>query len=843
MSRVPALICLTLAGAPALSAAPAPGETVLYVAPEGRDTWSGKLPEPNAARSDGPLATLAGARDAVRRLKARQGGTLKTPVTVAIRGGLYLLPETVTLTPEDSGTAACPVTYAAYRGERPVLSGGRSVTNWKPDRDGLWKAEVPWVTDRESAFRQLFLARPGQGHFSRRYRPTRGFFLTAGATDAPYKDPKGIVNHRNSQDEFHYARGDIEAWPDLEDVELVAMHDWSSGRFGIREIDAERRIVRLTEFPHYRIGAWYPGGRNPYYLENLREDLGKPGEWYLDRKAKVLYYKPLPGEDMRTLTVIAPSVEVLVKAAGTREPERALEHVRFRGLTFAHAAWKMAPHKYAEKHGRGCRQGFVDMPAAVELQWAKNCLFERCDLSHNGSYGLDLGEGCHDNRVVGCRFVDNATGGVKVGTVDRGAKPPLVPTGNQILNCVVSDTGVVHYSGHGIWGGICAGTRIAHNVVRRTFYSPVAVGWDHSKTPTACRDNVMEYNHIYDVMLLLDHGGALYTLGNQPGTVMRGNLIHDTHHTFLHGKATKRPDWAGGPLGLDDGSSGFVIEENVTYNTAGNPDFTTARDQSLHTWRNNSFGVPPTDPQFPKEIAARAGLEPQYRDLLAGIPPVTAPPVLALKVPEYVGGLPITDDFERIAVGEPSKKAYCRLEGKGADSITVTDEAAAEGRHSLKVVDAPGLSREWVPYLSYNPGYRDGAVTVSFHARVEAGAILEHSWRGRAPKAEFAVGPSLRLADGKLTVGDQVLMEIPVGQWARFEIKAKLGAYDPGIGAAGRRTDVWDLTVTPAGGAPRAFPGLKIASPDFQDLNWVGFVSLAKDKTVIYLDDVQIRNE
>jgi hypothetical protein len=56
------------------------GGTVMYVSTEGNDTWSGKLAQPNAQRSDGPFATLAAARDAIRKLKAQ--GPLMRPVTV-----------------------------------------------------------------------------------------------------------------------------------------------------------------------------------------------------------------------------------------------------------------------------------------------------------------------------------------------------------------------------------------------------------------------------------------------------------------------------------------------------------------------------------------------------------------------------------------------------------------------------------------------------------------------------------------------------------------------------------------------------------------------------------------
>lgn len=57
----------------------------LYVSPNGNDAWSDSLPEPNAVRADGPLASLARAREIARGLQ-QVGG-----VTVTVSGGEYRL--------------------------------------------------------------------------------------------------------------------------------------------------------------------------------------------------------------------------------------------------------------------------------------------------------------------------------------------------------------------------------------------------------------------------------------------------------------------------------------------------------------------------------------------------------------------------------------------------------------------------------------------------------------------------------------------------------------------------------------------------------------------------------
>src|SRR5438093_11772467 len=100
----------------------------LFVASDGRDTWSGK--GPTRVGADGPKATLSGAIESARA--ARQQPNFAEPIAIQLRGGTYELTEAVRLTSEDSGaTASSPLVICAYQNEKPVLSGGRKITGWK----------------------------------------------------------------------------------------------------------------------------------------------------------------------------------------------------------------------------------------------------------------------------------------------------------------------------------------------------------------------------------------------------------------------------------------------------------------------------------------------------------------------------------------------------------------------------------------------------------------------------------------------------------------------------------------------------------------------------------------
>lgn len=188
----------------------------LYVAPDGNDGWSGSLPVPNADGTDGPLATLARARDRVRELKA--AGPLPGPAQVLLRGGVYRLSQTVTFTPQDSGTPENPITYAAYPGEQPILSGGCVIDGFQP-AGGVQSVPLPEVRAGTWSFRSLFAG--GRRQIRARHPnfdpadPYRGGFLYVAAGPRPFR--RSVGNIHNVGDSMTYevevpADGDYTVW-------------------------------------------------------------------------------------------------------------------------------------------------------------------------------------------------------------------------------------------------------------------------------------------------------------------------------------------------------------------------------------------------------------------------------------------------------------------------------------------------------------------------------------------------------------------------------------------------------------------------------------------------------
>ncbi|MES2465037.1 MAG: hypothetical protein V4671_31110, partial [Armatimonadota bacterium] len=288
--------------------------TAFYVAPTGSDSWSGTIPKPNGAKTDGPFATVSRAQEAVRALPA---ASKSAGNTVFLRGGFYSLTAPLAFDKSDSGTEAAPTVYAAYRNETPILSGGERITGWKQTKPGRWEVTLPAVARGEWRFSQLYV------NNERRLRPRLpkdGYYTIGGSLPAtPRAGDKGY-------DRFIYRKGDIDPnWQNRDDVELLCFHIWSMSRFNIADIDTRERALTLSGYTRKAGQNYSLVHNNRYIVENVKEALSTPGQWYLDRKTGVLTYLSRRGEDPNRDTVVAPRLERLMQVNG-------MSNVTFRGI-------------------------------------------------------------------------------------------------------------------------------------------------------------------------------------------------------------------------------------------------------------------------------------------------------------------------------------------------------------------------------------------------------------------------------------------------------------------------------------------------------------------------------
>ena len=514
-------------------------ELAIYVSPNGNDSWKGDSIE-------SPFATIQRARDAIRVIKKKSG--LTKPVTVYLRGGTYELSETLVFTLEDSGTDTCPITYTAYKDEKPVISGSRKITGtWKNYKGEIKVCTIPEVKEGKWYFRQLFLngerqirARiPNdsfvkQGTFYRvadiRYSPDGG--VTWIESDAP----PGSTQEDLGKDAFRFRDQDIKKWKNLKDVEVILIYSWNEARLLVSKVDETGKIVTFTGPLGRRLGGH---GINRYYIENVLEGLDQPGEWYSDRYTGELYYWPVDDLDHSELRV--PVLNEIVRFEGDVEKKNHVQYVNIRGLTFCDTDYILPEEGIPTIRD----VGDIWFPSAVTLNGVRECVFENNTIRNSGTYGLDLtGDAI---RVIGNIIYDTGSGGI----INRSyGKHRNVIMYNHIHNC-----GSVFHSAVGIniddGGGL-----IANNHIHDTSHTGIYVR--HFETDYGQefqRRNqkqglIIEYNEIHDVMQKVNDGGGIFVRDDY--IVIRNNLIYNSpNHGIYLGCNTRN----------------CLVENNVVYNT------------------------------------------------------------------------------------------------------------------------------------------------------------------------------------------------------------------------------------------------------------------------------------
>jgi len=506
-----------------------------YVAPDGDDSWSGTLPSPNANSNDGPFATIQRAQEAVRLLKQQVYSEKKPPIEkrfigsphkygegrdilVLIRGGYYSLEKPLQFGPDDGGervetdlpTGAFEfhklkdyfVTYAAYPGEMPIISGGKRITSWQ-------KEEGRWVTHIKGMEIKKLLANGKAQTLAR--APDKGYFT-------PPEIPESTT-------EFKFREGDLKQWPDMENNRIIMLLRWHTGVNSISRIDTESNIVHLAE-PQPGIMVVPPR----YYIENVEALLDAPGEWFFSTDTGKLRYIPSEGiDDPNKANIITPALSQLMIIKG--EPERPVRNLRFYGLAF----------EATDSGG-----------SAVSFAYAANCEFVDSEVRGAGNTAIQLDKGCYLNRILSNTIRGADEGGIRISGDPHPGWVDLIH-GNVISYNYVSDCG-----GISIHVSNTRDTIVSHNEITNTHgRTPLQVGgWSNVEVAIEGGYRVFN-NHIHHVQVGSDDSGAITTAGLTTDSIISGNLIHDVSPGFFNENVA---------FWFDNMSSGWTVVENIYYN-------------------------------------------------------------------------------------------------------------------------------------------------------------------------------------------------------------------------------------------------------------------------------------
>ena len=522
--------------APAIEARAQPAQphgATLYVAPGGKDAAAGTQAE--------PLASLAGARDRVRQLK--QEGAAGKPISVVFADGTYELAEAVVFGPQDSGAEKAPVTYRAEHPGKVIFSGGKRVTGWTLKGEGVWTAPIESGRD----FYQLFV----NGERRQRARtPNSGYLKSFGparpVANFAALDKKDLGYNK----QFRFRDQDFQNWPDLADALVIYYHSWLVSLHWIERIDPAQGIVTLRNPAGHPFGH-FDNQQERYVIENIKSAFDAPGEWYLDKPAGELLYRPLPGEDMAKAEAVAPVALRLLELVD-------VGHLAFEGLSFRYSDWRLDKDAFRDQ------QAFANVDSApIFGRKLRHSRFENCEIALAGAHAVVLREGCQYNVIRQCHIHDMAGGGIYLGPVSaiRPKTPQAELAGhNTVDNCFIHNLNHTFHGSVGVLIAQASDNSVTHNDISEFDYTGISVGWTWDRaTNTNHRNNRIEKNRIHHLMQgVLSDGGGIYTTGYlNAGTVVRGNVVHDIHHHKTHCSAKG--------IYLDGNSSDIVVENNLCY--------------------------------------------------------------------------------------------------------------------------------------------------------------------------------------------------------------------------------------------------------------------------------------
>ena len=515
------------------------GRYDLVVSPNGNDS--------NPGTAEAPLKTLERAKEVLK------SNTADSSVTVWFREGTYEITDTVKFTSEDKSN----VLYRSYPDEKVVFSGAKAISGWN---ETVINGVNAFVTDveinsEEDYFRSLF---KGNKRLLRSNYPKEGYFKIADPlsdeTVAPEWSPEFFMHSLA----FMAHTSDVLDFANAGDVDVRVMHFWCDELLPVHSVNTETGRIETSKPSSMTLRV-----DDNYVFENVKEALSLPGEWYLDRAEEKLYYIPEEGDTVENTVLYAGRTEQLMTFDGA-------ENISFQGINFEFTDWDHVSGqgfagafdpshplyknmKYESVHP----QAAFETPAAIYICGSSGVNFTDCYFENISNTAIKFDKASENCNVTSCMFNEIGANAV---FIHGDFVVPATTKDINVTDCHINKYGRIFNNAIGVLLTHAIDCNITNNEIHDGWYTGISVGWNWGYADNPTNNINISNNLIYNIGNgWLSDMGAIYTLGIQPDTVIRGNVIYNV------GCDEGRYGYGGWGVYLDEGSSGILVENNLVY--------------------------------------------------------------------------------------------------------------------------------------------------------------------------------------------------------------------------------------------------------------------------------------
>jgi hypothetical protein len=467
--------------------------------------------------------------------------------------------------PEDSGSDKAPVRYVAS-GEGPVvLSGGMELApKWKDYKDGILQAAVPAPHGEWAEIDQLFVN--GRSLPMARYPNYDADARPFNGTAADALSPERVKRWANPVGAY---------------VHALHVHEWGDFHYRVTGVDDKGQAKLDGGWQNNRKLGMHPKFR---FVENVLEELDAPGEWYHDAAKGVLYLYPPKGVDMAKAKVEAAGLRHLVEFRGTRD--KPVRFVTLKGFTLTGAA-----RTFMDNREPLLRSDWtIYRGGAVVFEGCEDCGVDGCVFDQVGGNAVFVNKYNRRVAVTGCKIADAGASGVcfvgdpaavrsplfeygqtqPADKIDRtpGPKTDDYPAKCRVHDCLIYRTGRVEKQSAGVEISMAEEITVSHCSIYDVPRAGINIGdgcWG---------GHVIEHCDVFDTVRETGDHGSFNSWGRDrywlPEITAVNQLVAknpdlpllDCRKPIVLRNNRWRCDH-GWDIDLDDGSTNFVIENNL----------------------------------------------------------------------------------------------------------------------------------------------------------------------------------------------------------------------------------------------------------------------------------------